>query len=300
MHESRYVSTARVAQALGVGVTSIKRWVDEGVLPAHKTAGGHRKILLGDVLRLIRALKLPCVDIKALTAASPPELLAPEELSEQFAEALAHDDQDAARALLLGAYQAGMTVDALADNVIAPVMARIGHDWETGLIDVMDEHRISQLCLAAVHALKQRIDQGVEANRPIAVGGGPEGDHYQLPSLLAQMTLAANGWEAINIGPNTPMASVARALKTWRPRLLWLSCSHLADPERLIAEYAGVRRQAEKFGAKIAIGGSALAPELRKRLPAALHGETLRQLIDLADTLHPARSARRRSKVRRD
>lgn len=48
--------TTRVAAALlGVGTTSIKRWADDGTLACVRTAGGHRRFLRAEVLRLFEA-----------------------------------------------------------------------------------------------------------------------------------------------------------------------------------------------------------------------------------------------------
>src|SRR2546430_13117031 len=55
--------------------------------------------------------------------------------------------------------------------------------------------------------------------------------HYVLANVLVAMVLEENGWRAVNVGPNTPLASFVRALRQLRPRLLWLSCSYLADVE---------------------------------------------------------------------
>jgi len=47
------LTTRQAAEIVGVGTTSIKRWSDEGKLPAIKTAGGHRRYRRRDVERLI-------------------------------------------------------------------------------------------------------------------------------------------------------------------------------------------------------------------------------------------------------
>ena len=42
----QYFNSEEAAKILGVNVSTIKRWTDEGKLECIKTAGGHRKFLM--------------------------------------------------------------------------------------------------------------------------------------------------------------------------------------------------------------------------------------------------------------
>src|SRR4051794_19358357 len=107
MPDPQYVSTADVARALGVGVSTVKRWVDEGILPAHKTAGGHRKLLLADVLRMVREGDFPRLDLRGLQlVAGSQGRHDPDALAPQLLTALKRGDGDAVRSLIHGAYRA--------------------------------------------------------------------------------------------------------------------------------------------------------------------------------------------------
>jgi excisionase family DNA binding protein len=201
-----FLSTAEVAEGLGIGVSTVKRWVEEGVLPATKTPGGHRKLLLADVLEAARRNNLPVRDLARLTApvgsvrrgdGSPS--------AEALYDALLVGNPSVVRAVIHGAYRNGLPIETLADEVIGPAMHRIGTAWEDGSIDVMHEHRASQTCASALYELKQVLENRSNRQRPIAVGAAPEGDQSVLGTLLSQMVLLDAGWDAVNNGPNTPL-----------------------------------------------------------------------------------------------
>ena len=284
----QFVSTAQAADAIGVSVSTVKRWVEEGILPAQKTAGGHRKLLLAEVVELARQGKLPARNLASLklkfSHGSAPHTA---RLEQQLYTALLHGDTPAARAIVHGAYQSGMPMDTLADTLIAPPMHRIGSDWESGKIDVMHEHRASQICAAALYELKAILEARSSRSRPIAVGGALEGDYSVLPSLLAQMVLLDSGWEAVNLGPNTPSDSFRFALVELKPRLIWVSLSHLTDQAAFLRHYRQLYQYADEAGVAVVVGGRALGESLRASIPYTAHGDTLSHLAAFARTLHP-------------
>lgn len=283
-----FVSTNAAAVALGVSVSTVKRWVEEGILPAQKTAGGHRKLLLADVVELARQGKLPARDLPSLklnfSKDRPPTAVA---LEQHLYPALLAGDAATVRSIVHGAYRAGVPLEEFADRVVSPAMWRIGDDWASGRIDIMHEHRASQICAAALFELKAVLENRASRNRPVAVGGTLAGDHSVLPSLLAQMVLFDAGWNAVNLGPDTPLQSFRRALEELGPRLMWISLSHLNDESTFVHDYRELYQQAERAGVAVVIGGRALGEKLRASIPYTAYGDSLSHLAAFARSLHP-------------
>jgi excisionase family DNA binding protein len=283
-----FLSTAQVAEGLGVGVSTVKRWVEEGILPATKTAGGHRKLLLADVLEVAKRNNLPVRDLALLTAgASGQWRRDPSVLWVELHGALLNGDSKAARAVVHGAYRQGMPVEAIADVVVGPAMHRIGKDWEKGAIDVMHEHRASQLCANILVELKQVLEARANRRRPVAVGAAPEGDQSVLGTLLAQMVLLDAGWDAVNLGPNTPMKSLGLAVRELQPQLVWLTLSHREVDDAFRREYMSLYQRTQEAGAALVIGGRALSESARAALPYTAYGDGLTHLASFARSLHP-------------
>lgn len=292
-----YLSTAQVADALGVGVSTVKRWVEDGILPATKTPGGHRKLLVADVLEAARRSNLPVRDVAKLTpGVAGPRNAEPAAQAEALYQALLKGESRTVPAIIHGAYRTGMPIETLADDVIGPAMHRIGHDWQTGRIDVMHEHRASQLCAGALFELKEVLESRAQRKRPLAVGAAPEGDLTVLPTLLAQMVLLDAGWDAVNLGPNTPLKSLARAITELHPQLVWLSISHGVVEKTFRPEYRKLYQQAEAAGAALIVGGRALVESVRASIPYTAYGDGLTHLAAFARTLHPRPTRPRRGR----
>jgi len=290
-----YLSPAEVASALGVGVSTVKRWVDGEILPAHRTAGGHRKLLLADVLRLVRENEFPHLDLAKLSGT--PSISNPESLKEEMTSALSIGDEARFRSLLLRAHDGGMSLARLADEAIAPAMHSVGHGWESGKLEVYEEHLGTQICVAALEALRSRVEAGVDREaQPLAIGASPEDDPYLVAGMLVQLTLAEAGWRSVFLGPNMPLDSLAAAAETEKPRLVFLSASYLHDREKFRRDYLELHRRCRAVNVSIVLGGQAIDEPLRSELPWAFCGPTMGQLVEFVRTIYPLPGRPRRGR----
>jgi excisionase family DNA binding protein len=282
-----YLKTQRVAQALGVSVSTIKRWVDSGMIQAARTVGKHRLIPFSEALRLAREQGLPEVDLRVL-AGLPTDRPEPggAELVTLLERLLREGKAAEARNLVQSLYHSGIGAASLADDVIRPVMGRVGHGWMVGALDVYQEHEATRVVGLALGELIGQLGRERRPG-PMAIGATPEGDPYTLAGMLGELVLLEMGWRVSNLGVNLPMRSLANAATRHRPRLIFLSASYLADEDRFVREYRSFHESAAAVGAAVIVGGQALRPEVRSRLVFAGHGDRMAHLAEFARRLSP-------------
>jgi methanogenic corrinoid protein MtbC1 len=128
----------------------------------------------------------------------------------------------------------------------------------------------------------------VPANGPLAIGGAPEGDQYSLPTQIVELVLRESGWRTMNLGANLPLETVAAAVAQHKPRMLWLSVSHLANEDRFVDDF---RKLSKNLPGEtvVVIGGRALTDQLRPRLDYTGHCDNMQQLASFASALHGKR-----------
>ncbi len=179
-----YLKTQQVAQALGVSVSSIKRWVDTGVLEATRTVGKHRLVLLSSALSFARRENFPVTELLAMSSASPTTAAAvDDQLRELLFNTLKQGDDRLASSLIMSAYQAHSSVVELADQLIRPTMERIGHAWFLGQWDIYEEHQATRLIASTLAGINYSLIQAAGFSLPLALGASPEGDPYLLPGF---------------------------------------------------------------------------------------------------------------------
>lgn len=55
----KYLSTFVVAKKLGVSPPTVVNWVNSGLLPAHRTVGGHRRMQRADIIKFAKEHDIP-------------------------------------------------------------------------------------------------------------------------------------------------------------------------------------------------------------------------------------------------
>ena len=282
-------SPKKVALAIGVSESSLKRWCDSGMVKATKTAGGHRRISRSEAiafanrkeyeLRNPTAIGLP--DIRKVFIADDQDAIT------QLVKAMLDGDEQSCRRLLVHMYVNGRTIPDLFDRIVTPAFAKIGELWQCGQIEVYQERVSCQMCYHAFQEIKSLIPPP-RAGAPLAIGASLEGDHYQLPTLGVELCLTTHRWRAHSLGSNLPIESLERAVDDHFPRVVWVSVSHVNDAQSFVSRFNDFCRRVS-LRSTVIVGGNALTPEIRSQLRNAICCDNFAQLILAVQNLNPIR-----------
>jgi excisionase family DNA binding protein len=279
-------STKQIARALGASESSVKRWCDSGVIPTIKTVGGHRRITLDALQQFLRStnrslhephiLGLPTLETSTKTQIPGNAALD----SQNFRQALAAGDEASCRSILHRRIENNSLRSEAASDLITDAMHGLGEAWECNELDIYQERRAGDICIRLINELRADPPPP-RPDAPVAIGGSPSGDPFQLPTALVELALREIGWNATSLGHNLPMDSFVQAARESQPRLVWLSVSVIEDPIKFIAEQ---NRLAGQLGEDVAliIGGRALTDQIRPQLLYTAHCDSLRSMTALA------------------
>jgi methanogenic corrinoid protein MtbC1 len=285
----RTVSPRQVARAIGVSEASIKRWCDKGLIPVDRTAGGHRRLSVDQVLAFLREKKLPDVHVEHLGL---PSLTGRTEATLKKAlvgtrAAILRGDREGFERVVLDLYLAGESMVSLADQLIAPIFSEIGHQWKCGEVEVYEERLGYETCRDILARLRTRIPAPNQL-APLALGGTLSGDLYELPTALVELALREAGWNAVSLGSNLPFETVERAIEKMSPKLIWVSSSFISNEDGFVEGFSHIYEKARLRGIAVAVGGQALTPDVRSRIRYTAFCENIKDLIEFSKAFFKA------------
>lgn len=225
------------------------------------TSGGHS---IGRIARLdndrLRALAREVeAESRALDSAGDEALLHagedPERHLRKCLEAI--NDLDA-RALELQLERAAIDLSRfrLIEEVLVPLVDRIGAGWERGELRPMHEH----LATAAIRSFVGNLHSAyrVPGGAASLVVSTPAGQLHELGALIAACTAAAEGWKVTYLGPDLPAEEIVAAARARRARAVLLSVVFPADDEHVGEELLRIARHLDD-PVRLLVGGRAAA-----------------------------------------
>jgi methanogenic corrinoid protein MtbC1 len=148
-----------------------------------------------------------------------------------------------------------MSQPDLIEQLIAPLLTRIGERWREGSMRAASEHLASATIRSFLGNFSRTLGAMSEAPRILVTT--PAGQVHELGALMAGTAAAAEGWQVVYLGSSLPAEEIVAAAEINLSRAVGLSLTLAGD--------AQVKRELEKLGqllpeqVALLVGGRAAA-----------------------------------------
>lgn len=177
-----------------------------------------------------------------------------------------------------------LTHPKLLEDLVVPLLAKMGELWELGSIRVVHEHVASAVIRSFLGNLQDTF-VGAD-NSPSIVIGTPLRQEHELGALIASAIAASEGWGITHLGCGLPAEEIAAATNAKGAKAVGLSLVYPTDDPYLVSELKKLRRL---LGSELTmiVGGRA-APGYAKTL-SSISAVLVTDLAGLREVLRSAR-----------
>jgi len=214
--------------------------------------GGIANLSLLELKKLIPKESNNLLEYKNGFAPINSENLLEEVLSDSML-AIRNYDAKKLESILLNA-SAKLTQPILIEELIIPLVYKVGDLWHTGEIRVANEHLASSVIRGFLYNLLDSYSLNDSA--PVMVTATPRGQEHELGALIAGVVAASSGWKVIYLGSNLPAEEIGAVVSYLKARVVALSIVYPNDDLHL-------KHELKKFkhllpdGVSIIVGGRA-------------------------------------------
>ena len=201
---ARHLSLHEAADLLGVHYMTVYRRVRLGILPARKVDG----TWLIDPADLERTTATPDRGRRRRGASRPEAAIWQGRLQ---ARMLRGDDAGSWQ-VIEAAMASGFEPDEIYVSVLAPSLHAIGESWRSGRVSIDQEHLASSVATKLIGRLGPRFVRPGR-KKGVVILAMPPGERHGLGAAMIADILADAGYEVLNLGADTPAASLVAAMR---------------------------------------------------------------------------------------
>ena len=220
MNTSKMLTTSQAALLFGVHESTIKRWSESPDLDIPTTSGGHRRILLAQLVAWTKThgvrnglsqfgVDAESIGLAALDALTKNDY---ERMIDQFYKWLEVADNHSCADAMFYLYQdLRISFAHLADRLIGGLLKRVGQEWSDEKLTVGEEHFLTQLVLDSLYQLRSKVAPRINPEldgRPIIVGCS-EGCRHELGAMMVRILFEQKGFRVRYLGGDVPFEEFA-------------------------------------------------------------------------------------------
>jgi MerR family transcriptional regulator, light-induced transcriptional regulator len=275
----RFFNSEEAAKILGVNVSTIKRWTENGDLECIKTAGGHRKFLMEHLSAFVEKNKKKNSKINLFTLENEADI----DLSYRILKGdfqylgrfvLEHSlvcNREKVQQVVNGLYLGQYPLYKIYDAIITPVLHQIGYMWAEKELSVVQEHLASQTikdCLIRLQGIIRRSDNPGMSVFCLT----PSRELHDIALKMVDHILESRGFTVHYSGQMTPVERVDEMFERYGPKRLYLSSTYVPDLEELQNEINRYCDLALQYRCDVYLGGRSFDvidlshPAIKKRL----------------------------------
>jgi excisionase family DNA binding protein len=258
----QYFNSEEAAKILGVNVSTIKRWTDEGKLKCIKSAGGHRKFLMEHLASFLDLNRKKTEKVNLFPIESQTDLRISQHILKGdfnfltdfiLKQSLASNIQRVQQ-VLNGLYLAQYPLYEIYDHLVTPVLHEIGQLWMDNKISIAEEHIGSQAIRDGVIRL-QGIIRLPSKKTTKALLMNFTHEFHSMALKMTEHILEIRGFRVFYTGQNTPLIKIDKFFEAYHPDRVYVSGTIVEDKELLESEFRTICDLSMKYKAKIWVGG---------------------------------------------
>ena len=261
--EMQYYNSIEAAKILGVNVSTIKRWTDDGKLECIQTAGGHRKFVMSHLSKFLDKNRKKTSKINLFPLENETDLKISNHilkgnfshLIEYIQKQAFNCNRDKVQKVFNGLYLAQYPLYVIYDSVITPILREIGMLWMNGKIDVIQEHLASSTIKDAINRL-QGIIVLPSKKKGKALCLNLSAEWHDIALKMVDHILENRGFKVLYSGQNTPLINFERMLKSFKPDRIYISSTYVEDIESAQKEFDLVCGYCEEESIQVYVGGT--------------------------------------------